>query len=179
MLYFLPSETLISTNTVFADPWQYLKSCYVMLCVFLKNSNIHAAVEFIYLVAKCIATIKMLRKLLISYFSSTSLINSIIHEHWYYNHYFIIFFCQASKPQNEKHDTGARYKKMSISELQSRIPGVSEYHIYPEYSRFSKISYTSCLPKRLSQTVQTQIRLLLKKQSGQGSLYFLFWLAFF
>ena len=32
----------------------------------------------------------------------------------------------------------------------------------------SKILNTSCLPKRPRQTVQTQIRLLLKKQSDQG-----------
>ena len=32
----------------------------------------------------------------------------------------------------------------------------------------SKISNTSCLPKRRRQTGQTQIRLLLKKQSDQG-----------
>ena len=36
------------------------------------------------------------------------------------------------------------------------------------YGKCSKISNTSHLPKKPSQTVQTQIRLLLKKQSDQG-----------
>ena len=36
------------------------------------------------------------------------------------------------------------------------------------YGRCSKIFNTSCLPKRPKRTVQTQIRLLLKKQSDQG-----------
>ena len=36
------------------------------------------------------------------------------------------------------------------------------------YDKVSKISKTSCLPKRPRQTEQTQIRLLLKKQSDQG-----------
>ena len=36
------------------------------------------------------------------------------------------------------------------------------------YHKFSKISDTSCLPIRPRQTAQTQIRLLLKKQSDQG-----------
>ena len=34
-----------------------------------------------------------------------------------------------------------------------------------EYGKFSQILNTSCLPKRPRQTVKTQIRLLLKKQS--------------
>ena len=37
--------------------------------------------------------------------------------------------------------------------------------IYGIYGKFSKISNTSCLQKRPRQTVQTHIRLLLKKQS--------------
>ena len=36
------------------------------------------------------------------------------------------------------------------------------------YSKCFKTSNTSCLKKRPRQTVQTQIRLLLKKQSDQG-----------
>ena len=36
------------------------------------------------------------------------------------------------------------------------------------YSKCSKISNVGCLPKRPGQTVQSQIRLLLKKQSDQG-----------
>ena len=37
-----------------------------------------------------------------------------------------------------------------------------------EYGICSKISHTSCLPERPKQTGQTQIRLLLEKQSNQG-----------
>ena len=36
------------------------------------------------------------------------------------------------------------------------------------YHKCSKVSNTSCLPKGPGQTAQTQIRLLLKKQSDQG-----------
>ena len=39
-----------------------------------------------------------------------------------------------------------------------------------KHSRFSKISNTRCLLKWFRQTAQTQIRLLLKKQSDQGFL---------
>ena len=42
------------------------------------------------------------------------------------------------------------------------------------YSRCSKISNTNRIPKRSRQTVQTQIRLLLKKQSDQRLPYLLF-----
>ena len=42
-------------------------------------------------------------------------------------------------------------------------------HVIPMiYSKCSKIFNTSCLSRRPRQTVQTQIRLLLKKQSDQG-----------
>ena len=41
-------------------------------------------------------------------------------------------------------------------------------HQVGDWCKRSKISNTSCLPKRPRQTVQTQIRLLLKKQSDQG-----------
>ena len=44
--------------------------------------------------------------------------------------------------------------------------------------KWSKISDTSGLPNRPRQTDQTQIRLLLKKQSDQGLLCLLFWQAF-
>ena len=44
--------------------------------------------------------------------------------------------------------------------------------------RSFKTSNTSCLPKRHRQTVQTQIRLLLKKQSDQGLPCLLLWQAF-
>ena len=46
------------------------------------------------------------------------------------------------------------------------------------YGKCSKMSKSSCLPKRPRQTVQTQIRLLLKKQSDQGLPCLLFWQAF-
>ena len=39
--------------------------------------------------------------------------------------------------------------------------------IFYKYGKCSKISNTSCLPKRPRETKQTQIRLLLKKQSDQ------------
>ena len=42
------------------------------------------------------------------------------------------------------------------------------------YRRCSKNSNTSCLLKRPRQTGQTQIRLLLKKQSDQSLLYLVF-----
>ena len=42
------------------------------------------------------------------------------------------------------------------------------------WCKSSKISNTSFLPKRPRQTAQTQIRLLLKKQSDQGLPHFLF-----
>ena len=47
-----------------------------------------------------------------------------------------------------------------------------------DYCRCSKTSNTSCLPKTPRQTVQSQIRLLLKKQSDQGLPCLLFWQAF-
>ena len=40
--------------------------------------------------------------------------------------------------------------------------------LFCHYRKFSKISNTSCLPKRPRQTVQTQIRLLFQKQSDQS-----------
>ena len=43
------------------------------------------------------------------------------------------------------------------------------------YGKCLKISNTSCLSKRARQTEQTQIRLLLKKQSDQGLPCLLFW----
>ena len=43
---------------------------------------------------------------------------------------------------------------------------------------FSKILNTNCLPQRPKPTVQTQIRLLMKKQSVQGLHSLLFWRAF-
>ena len=46
------------------------------------------------------------------------------------------------------------------------------------YDKCAKISNTSCLPKRFSQTGQPQIRLLLKKQSDLGLHCLLFWEAF-
>ena len=46
------------------------------------------------------------------------------------------------------------------------------------YNKCSKISNTGYLLKRHRQTVQTQIRLLLKKQSDQGLLCLLFWQEF-
>ena len=36
------------------------------------------------------------------------------------------------------------------------------------YAKYSKLLSTHCLPKRSRQTVQTQIRLLLRKQSDLG-----------
>ena len=45
------------------------------------------------------------------------------------------------------------------------------------YCKCSKISSPSCLPNWPSQTVQTQIRLLLKKQSDQGLPCLIFWPA--
>ena len=42
------------------------------------------------------------------------------------------------------------------------------YRIVKKYGKCSKILNTSSLPKRSRQTGQTQIRLLLKKQSDQG-----------
>ena len=56
----------------------------------------------------------------------------------------------------------------------TRIPTRSELQL-SHYGKCSKISNTSCLPKRPRQTVQTQIRLLLKKQSDQGLPHLLFW----
>ena len=53
-----------------------------------------------------------------------------------------------------------------------------DIHAWIEFF-FSTVLYnTSCLPKRHRQKVQTKIRLLLKKQSDQGLLCFLFWQAF-
>ena len=46
------------------------------------------------------------------------------------------------------------------------------------YGKCSKILNASCLLKRTRQTVQTQIRLPLQKQSDQGLLCFLCWQAF-
>ena len=46
-----------------------------------------------------------------------------------------------------------------------------------ECGKCSKISNASYLPKKSTQTVQTQIRLLLKKQSDQGLPWLLFWQA--
>ena len=43
-----------------------------------------------------------------------------------------------------------------------------------KYGKGSKISNTDHLPKRSRQTGQTQIRLLLKKQSDQGLPFLLF-----
>ena len=43
-----------------------------------------------------------------------------------------------------------------------------QVNLLHNYGRFSKILNTSYLPKRGRQTVQTQTRLLLKKQSDQG-----------
>ena len=46
---------------------------------------------------------------------------------------------------------------------------------YTQFGKCSIISNTSCLPKGPRQTGQTQIRLLLQKQSGQGIPCLLFW----
>ena len=46
------------------------------------------------------------------------------------------------------------------------------------YGKRSKILNTSCLPKRPRQTGQSQIRLLLKKQSDQGLPSLVFWQVF-
>ena len=47
-----------------------------------------------------------------------------------------------------------------------------------QHGKFSNVSNTSCLPKQHRQTAQTQIRLLLKKQSDQGLPCLLFWNSF-
>ena len=47
-----------------------------------------------------------------------------------------------------------------------------------KYSKSSKILNASCLLKKPRRTVQTQIRLLLKKQSDQGLICLLFRQAF-
>ena len=56
--------------------------------------------------------------------------------------------------------------------VQSEIFGYKEKK--STFGKSSKISHTSCLPKRPRQTAQTQIRLLLKKQSDQGLPHLLF-----
>ena len=50
---------------------------------------------------------------------------------------------------------------------------------HSRYGRCSKISNKSCLSKRPRQTVQTQIRLLLKKQYDQGLSCLQFYQAFY
>ena len=56
-------------------------------------------------------------------------------------------------------------KKVDIIDLcnEKSLPDAKSGH-----GKCSKISNTRCLPKRPRQTVQTQIRLLLQKQSDQG-----------
>ena len=49
----------------------------------------------------------------------------------------------------------------------SVVVGTNWKHFKYMYGKCSKISNTSCLPNRPRQTRQTQIRLLLKKQSDQ------------
>ena len=52
-------------------------------------------------------------------------------------------------------------------------------HSYICYGKCSKILNTSCLPNWSRQTVQTQIRLLLEKQSDQGLLCLLLCILYF
>ena len=55
---------------------------------------------------------------------------------------------------------------------------LSIVNLYGGYGKCSKISNTNCLPKGSRQAGQTQIRLLLKKQSDHDLPCLLFWLAF-
>ena len=48
------------------------------------------------------------------------------------------------------------------------LEGIKPKFLYSSYDKCSKVLKTNCLPKRTRQTVQTQIRLLPKKQSDQG-----------
>ena len=67
-----------------------------------------------------------------------------------------------------------------LPELNQQITNLSTFQDLVTFQDhyYSKISNTSCLPKKPRQTAQTQIRLLLKKQSDQGLPCLLFWQAF-
>ena len=56
----------------------------------------------------------------------------------------------------------------ALLSIETYVSTDSYGHDKQHYSKFSKIKNFSYLPKRPRQTVQTQIRLLLKKQSDQG-----------
>ena len=58
--------------------------------------------------------------------------------------------------------------KENRSQFYSQIDCLSTCKYKVLQNKCSKISNTGCLPKMPRQTVQTQIRLLLKKQSDQG-----------
>ena len=57
------------------------------------------------------------------------------------------------------------------------IPCSTDFYAIIDYGKCTKISNTGCLTKRSRQTRQTQIRLLLMKQSDRGLPCLLFWQA--
>ena len=62
--------------------------------------------------------------------------------------------------------------------LKSKAPKIPGSSVLARCGICFKIPNTSCLPKMLRQTLQTQIRLLLKKQSDQDLPCLLFWQDF-
>ena len=70
-----------------------------------------------------------------------------------------------SEMEREYHvlDQDIREQTQNLHQAEVGFTSFIAYH----FTKGSKISNTSCLPKRARQTVQAQIRLLLLKQSDQ------------
>ena len=69
-----------------------------------------------------------------------------------------------AEPIDKKNIHNFMLKKLCLFELMMQPSAVPSKAFY----KSSKILNKSCVPKRSRQTGQTQIRLLLKKQSDQG-----------